>query len=389
MSDSNSAEVDQETTAKNISNKDKRKEPKAKRQRTDINERVLTDPFRRLSTMKDMRILMVGLDGAGKTTILYKLGGENVRETVIPGYYCMETLVYDKITLKAWDVSDINERVLTDPFRRLSTMKAMSILMVGLDGAGKSTILNKLGGENVSKTDIPGCYIETLVYNNITLKAWDVSGEFETTLQGSNSLKDTKGLIIVVDSTDKGRLAEAKYKLFKLLNENTCATSGAGLYEGLNWLSKKVKYTFDTSLEGVSEGLNRLRASSANKKYDDMPSCITSQPTDKELVQFLVRLIDGKDIYPDRVGRVNLFENHPAETSVAVAISFPVCMVLPNTICSTARYPMMQYVVNVVITHFKIKPRVSGNRSAILSSFIVAFLTEEIDMEKYKHSAKN
>jgi GTPase SAR1 family protein len=53
---------------------------------------------------KEMRILMVGLDAAGKTTILYKLKlGEDV--TTIPTIcFNVETVEYKKINFTVWDV---------------------------------------------------------------------------------------------------------------------------------------------------------------------------------------------------------------------------------------------------------------------------------------------
>ena len=78
---------------------------------------ALTKLLANLFGKKDMRILMVGLDAAGKTTILYKLKlGEIV--TTIPTIgkmttdaaltanlgFNVETLEYKNITFTVWDV---------------------------------------------------------------------------------------------------------------------------------------------------------------------------------------------------------------------------------------------------------------------------------------------
>ncbi|ROL46928.1 ADP-ribosylation factor 3 [Anabarilius grahami] len=115
----------------------------------------------------------------------------------------------------------------------------MRILMVGLDAAGKTTILYKLK-----------------------------LGEIVTTIP-------TIGLIFVVDSNDRERVNEAREELMRMLAEDelrdadlpnamnaaeitdklglhslrhrnwyiqaTCATSGDGLYEGLDWLANQLK----------------------------------------------------------------------------------------------------------------------------------------------------
>ncbi|KAH7729528.1 ARF-3 protein [Aphelenchoides avenae] len=148
-------------------------------------------------------------------------------------------------------------------FGRLFGKKQVRILMVGLDAAGKTTILYKLKlGEIVTTIPTIGFNVETVEYKNISFTVWDV------------------GLIFVVDSNDRERIEEAKEELHKMLNEDelrdatllvfankqdlpnamsaaeltdrlglhnlrsrqwyiqaTCATQGHGLYEGLDWLS--------------------------------------------------------------------------------------------------------------------------------------------------------
>uniref|UniRef100_A0A8D1W304 ADP ribosylation factor like GTPase 1 n=1 Tax=Sus scrofa TaxID=9823 RepID=A0A8D1W304_PIG len=50
----------------------------------------------------EMRILMVGLDAAGKTTILYKLKlGENVTTIPAPGFN-VETVEHESISFTVW-----------------------------------------------------------------------------------------------------------------------------------------------------------------------------------------------------------------------------------------------------------------------------------------------
>lgn len=56
------------------------------------------------SGLKDKRILMVGLDAAGKTTILYKMKlGENVSSVPTIGFN-VETLSYKTVKFTIWDV---------------------------------------------------------------------------------------------------------------------------------------------------------------------------------------------------------------------------------------------------------------------------------------------
>ena len=243
--------------------------------------------------------------------------------------------------------------------RSLSPRPALSPFQVGLDAAGKTTILYKLKlGEIV--TTIPtigereerarrrraqslhsrfrcpflfpvfltplshlpplpsGFNVETVEYKNISFTVWDVGGQDKVkgaerdgplclllrsrlNLRSTSSpfsrlpfssqirplwrhyFQNTQGLIFVVDSNDRDRVGEARDELHRMLGEDelrdavllvfankqdlpnamnaaeitdklglhalrqrhwyiqsTCATSGEGLYEGLDWLSNNI-----------------------------------------------------------------------------------------------------------------------------------------------------
>ena len=58
------------------------------------------------------------------------------------------------------------------------TNKEIRILILGLDGAGKTTILYRLQmGEVVTTKPTIGFNVETLKYKNITLNIWDLGGQ--------------------------------------------------------------------------------------------------------------------------------------------------------------------------------------------------------------------
>ena len=55
----------------------------------------------------------------------------------------------------------------------------MRILMVGLDAAGKTTILYKLRlGDIVTTIPTIGFNVETVEYKNIEFTVWDIGGQF-------------------------------------------------------------------------------------------------------------------------------------------------------------------------------------------------------------------
>ncbi|CAK7206388.1 Arf GTPase arf1 [Sporothrix curviconia] len=163
--------------------------------------------------------------------------------------------------------------------------KEMRILMVGLDAAGKTTILYKLKlGEIVTTIPTIGFNVETVEYGNIQFTVWDVGGQDKIRPLWRHYFQNTQGIIFVVDSNDRDRIIEAREELQRMLNEDelrnavllifankqdlpnamnaaeitdklglhsmrqrqwfiqsTCATSGDGLYEGLDWLSGALK----------------------------------------------------------------------------------------------------------------------------------------------------
>ncbi|CAE7656822.1 ARF1 [Symbiodinium necroappetens] len=154
--------------------------------------------------------------------------------------------------------------------------------MVGLDAAGKTTILYKLKlGEVVTTIPTIGFNVETVEYKNLSFTVWDVGGQDKIRPLWRHYYQGTNGLIYVVDSNDRDRIEDAREELNKMLNEDemrdavllvfankqdlpnamtaaevteklglqnlrhrqwfiqsACATTGDGLYEGLDWLSR-------------------------------------------------------------------------------------------------------------------------------------------------------
>merc|ERR1719221_2158644 len=159
--------------------------------------------------------------------------------------------------------------------------KEMRILMVGLDAAGKTTILYKLKlGEVVTTIPTIGFNVETVEYKNLSFTVLDVGGQDKIRPLWRQHFQGTNGLIYIVDSSDRERIDDAREELTKMLNEDelqdavllvfankqdlpnamtaaevtykiglhnmrqrqwfiqsVCATTGVGFYEGLDWLS--------------------------------------------------------------------------------------------------------------------------------------------------------
>jgi len=158
------------------------------------------------------------------------------------------------------------------------------ILMVGLDAAGKTTILYRFKiGDVIKSTPTIGFNVETLKYKKLSLTMWDVGGQSKIRPLWRHYYQNCDGIIFVVDSSDTQRVEEASLELRQIFKEydlvgvpvlvyankqdlpnaicveeligkvdlhaergrawhvqSACATTGDGLYEGLDWLSRQI-----------------------------------------------------------------------------------------------------------------------------------------------------
>merc|ERR1712141_210202 len=110
---------------------------------------------------------------------------------------------------------------LSSIWSRLVGKQEMRILMVGLDAAGKTTILYKLKlGEVVTTIPTIGFNVETVEYKNISFTVWDVVGQDKIRPLWRHYYQNTQGVIFVVDSNDRDRIGEARDELHRMLNED-------------------------------------------------------------------------------------------------------------------------------------------------------------------------
>merc|ERR1712093_50327 len=111
--------------------------------------------------------------------------------------------------------------IFSKVFGKLVGKKDCRILMVGLDAAGKTTILYKLKlGEVVTTIPTIGFNVETVQYKNINFNVWDVGGQDKIRKLWRYYYQNTQGLIFVIDSNDRDRIEDAREELAKMLNED-------------------------------------------------------------------------------------------------------------------------------------------------------------------------
>jgi len=180
------------------------------------------------------------------------------------------------------EFSNFFQRLFADLFEEHDNGR---ILMIGLDNSGKTTVLYFLKlGEIIQTTPTIGFNVETVHYKNVQFTVWDIGGQDKIRSLWRHYYTNCTGIIFVVDSTDVDRMDEAALELKKVLKEEevrnsvllvlankqdmkqalsvkeiteklglhdyrtrtwhvqaTCATSGSGLYEGLDWLSNSIR----------------------------------------------------------------------------------------------------------------------------------------------------
>ncbi|KAL3309084.1 hypothetical protein Ciccas_012374 [Cichlidogyrus casuarinus] len=93
------------------------------------------------------------------------------------------------------------------------------VLLLGLDAAGKTTILYKMKvDECVTTIPTIGFNVEQINIPNFCV--WDVSGQERLRPLWKHYFRGSAGLIFVIDSADRERIPEAKDELHAVLNDS-------------------------------------------------------------------------------------------------------------------------------------------------------------------------
>ncbi|KAG5670364.1 hypothetical protein PVAND_000635 [Polypedilum vanderplanki] len=173
-------------------------------------------------------------------------------------------------------------------FRGLLGSREMRILILGLDGAGKTTILYRLQvGEVVTTIPTIGFNVEQVTYKNLKFQVWDLGGQTSIRPYWRCYYSNTDAIIYVVDSADKDRVGISKDELLYMLREEELSTavllvlankqdiegclSVAEVHQalGLDALKNRTFQIFKTSAtkgEGLDDAMNWLSNVLQSKK---------------------------------------------------------------------------------------------------------------------------
>lgn len=159
------------------------------------------------------------------------------------------------------------------------------IVIVGLNNAGKTTILYKLHlGQVVMTQPTIGSNVEEVKHANIKFQVWDLGGQENLRAGWATYFQDTDAVIFVVDSNDTDNMVLAKMELFNVVLQedlkhacllvlankqdivgartaaeiaqdlslhtirthewqiqSCCALTGEGLQQGLEWIATRIR----------------------------------------------------------------------------------------------------------------------------------------------------
>lgn len=89
--------------------------------------------------------------------------------------------------------------------------KESRIVLIGLDGAGKTTMLYKIKlGETASTVPTIGFNVEKVKYKNVEFTLWDIGGQTKIRNLWKFYYDNTDAIIYMVDSSDAERYELAK-----------------------------------------------------------------------------------------------------------------------------------------------------------------------------------
>ncbi|EFA82160.1 ARF/SAR superfamily protein [Heterostelium album PN500] len=120
-------------------------------------------------------------------------------------------------------------RFFLKPISKLPSLfsrKEYKILMYGLDGVGKTTLLYKFArGEFVRTLPTNGYNVEVVEYKSCDFICWDIGYNTSKPVVPvwHHYIQDTQALIFIIDSTDRTRLSQVREELWRMLTDRNVA----------------------------------------------------------------------------------------------------------------------------------------------------------------------
>ena len=162
------------------------------------------------TTSRENRILTLGLDGAGKTTFLYKLKLGDDLNTIPTIGFNVETIKFGKLTLNLWDIG--GQKKIRDLWSHYYPGTNGIIFLVDSSDRARIQLAKEELYKMMEEEDLMG--VPLLVLAN----------------------KQDLGVMPVSEIIEKLDLRSLKGR--EWFCQGCSCKTGSGLYEGMNWFSK-------------------------------------------------------------------------------------------------------------------------------------------------------
>lgn len=176
-----------------------------------------------------------------------------------------------------------------------------SVLILGLDNAGKTTLLENIKTAYSNNKGLPpekiaptvGQNVGHVKIDNVLLKLWDVGGQENLRTLWESYYNDAHAVIFVVDSTDRIRLEECKRTLDNIVNDE--------ILEGVPILMLANKQDMEDRMEveDIKEVFNKIAEKMSARDSRVLPISALEGTGVKEAAEWLIiRLIRNKQYRP-------------------------------------------------------------------------------------------
>lgn len=162
---------------------------------------------------------------------------------------------------------------LADLFSEWSNTTPSRVLLLGLDNAGKTTILYKVKlDENIVTIPTIGFNVETVQpCKGVSFTVWDVGGQNKIRPLWRYYFQDTQGLLYVVDSSDRERLGEAAEELHSILADDNMRACPVVI------IANKQDLPNAASCTEIVERLNLAKLTNKNKWFIQSACAVTGE----------------------------------------------------------------------------------------------------------------
>jgi len=136
--------------------------------------------------------------------------------------------------------------------------RELKLVIVGLDAAGKTTILNKMRFDEVMQTaPTIGVNTEDIQVRNVNIKVFDLAGQEKMRNVWKYYYSSIEGIIFVLDSTRLDRIQDARDELLSLLANDEAKHIPVLVFANKQDLPKAVKSNEIIDLLGIGDYVNK------------------------------------------------------------------------------------------------------------------------------------